>query len=147
MRYAVLLAIFSISVLATGCNKKAKDNESKPTTAAQTVKNETMEAYEAFKSYATKKHEEYREKTEAALKSYERRFAELKTKGDKGSSSAKKKYREAEEAWQEKTKAVREQLEELKTASIKTWEQMEKKIDAGIDELKKLYEKARSAIA
>jgi hypothetical protein len=38
-------------------------------------------------------------------------------------------------------------LDDLKTASVKAWEEMEKKIDAGMEELKKLYEKGRSAFA
>jgi uncharacterized protein YukE len=98
-----------------------------------------------LQSYATKKHEEYREQAEAALKSYEQRFHELKAKVDKAGGEAKKKYREAEQAWHAKAKALREQLEALKTASVKAWDEMEKKIDAGMEQLRKLYNKARSA--
>jgi len=63
------------------------------------------------------------------------------------SGDAKKKFDEAAEALREKQTALKEQLEEFKTASVKAWEEMEKKIDAGLEELKKLYEKARSAVA
>lgn len=146
MRHAALLAIVCFSLLLPACNKKPKGEESQPATAGESVKKETIEAYEALKSYATKKHEEYREKAEDALKSYEKRFVELKARVEKASAETKKKYNEIEKAWQEKAKAMREQLDDLKTASIKTWEQMEKKIDAGMDEVKKLYEKARSAV-
>ncbi len=66
---------------------------------------------------------------------------------DKASGKAKKKYEETEKAWQEKRLALRKQLDDLKTASVKAWEEMEKKIDAGMAELKKLYEKGRSAFA
>lgn len=145
MRHTLLFAIIGISLLVAACNKKTKDEESKPASSAAEVKKEAAETYDALRSYAAKKHEEYREKAEAALKSYEQRFNELKAKVDKAGGDAKKKYREAEQAWQEKAKALREQLEALKTASVKAWEEMEKKIDAGMEQLRKLYEKARSA--
>jgi len=146
MRRTLPIAIVAISLFLPACNKTAKDDEAKPATATEAVQKETVEAYEALKSYATKKHEEYREKAEAALKSYEKQFNELKAKIDKASGKAKKKYEETEKAWQEKRLALRKQLDDLKTASVKAWEEMEKKIDAGMAELKKLYEKGRSAV-
>jgi len=147
MRHTLLLAIIGISLLAAACDEKPKDAESKPAPSATEVKTEAAETYEALKSYATKKHEEYREKAQAALKLYEQRFNELKAKVDKAGGEANKKYREAEQAWQEKAKALREQLEALKTASVKAWEEMEKKIDTGMEQLRKLYDKARSSVA
>ncbi|MGE5216371.1 MAG: hypothetical protein ACM3SP_05125 [Chloroflexota bacterium] len=145
MRHTILVAIIGISLLVAACGKEPKDDGSKPAPGAAEVKKEAAETYEALKSYATKKHEEYREKAEAALKSYEQRFQELKAKAEKAGGEAKKKYREAEQAWQEKAKALREQLAALKTASVKAWENMEKKIDAGLEQLRKLSDKARSA--
>lgn len=147
MRQILPLAIFGIFLIVAACDEKTKDEESKPAPSAAEVKKDAAETYNALKSYAAKKHEEYREKAEAALKSYEQRFYELKAKVDKAGGEAKKKYREAEQAWQENAKALREQLEALKTASVKAWEEMEKKIDAGMEQLRKLYEKARSAAA
>ena len=81
------------------------------------------------------------------LQSYEKRVDELKAKADKAGGDAKKKFDEAVGALREKQKDLQKQLEEFKTASAKAWEEMEKKIDAGLAELKKLYEKARSAVA
>jgi DNA repair exonuclease SbcCD ATPase subunit len=147
MHRTLPIAIVAISLFLPACNKKVKDDEAKPATATEAVQKETAEAYEALKSYATKKHEEYREKAEAALKSYEKQFNELKAKIDKASGKARKKYEETEKAWQEKRQALTKQLDDLKTSSVKAWEEMEKKIDARMEELKKLYEKGRSAFA
>ena len=97
MRHTLPLAIVAISLFLPACNKPAKDDEAKPATATEAVQKETAEAYEALKTYATKKHEEYREKAEAALKSYEKQFNELKVKIDKASGKAKKKYEENRE--------------------------------------------------
>lgn len=70
----------------------------------------------------------------------------MKAKAEKASGEAKKKVDEAIETMREKQKSLKEQLEEFKTASAKKWQEMEKKIDAGLEELKQLYEKARSAV-
>jgi DNA anti-recombination protein RmuC len=151
MRHTIPLAIVGISLLVAACDKKPKDDESQPAATTEAVQKETAGSSETWKSYATRKHDEYREKADALLKSYEKRFNELKPKIDKASDAAKRKYHEVDKAWQEKAKTVREQLdkfkEEFKTASLKALEEMEKKIDAGMEELRKLYEKARSAAA
>jgi ElaB/YqjD/DUF883 family membrane-anchored ribosome-binding protein len=130
------------------CEKKPKEKEeTKIAAPTETVKKESEDAIEELKSYAKKKHEEFRDKAEAKLKFYEERVNELKAKADKATGEAKKKIDEALEAFREKQKALTEQLDKFKTASAKAWEEMEKKIDAGLEELKKHYERARSAMA
>jgi uncharacterized phage infection (PIP) family protein YhgE len=143
----ISLALLGFSLALAACEQKAKEDETKIARAPERATEEKDDAIEELRSYANKKREEYREKAEHALKSYDEGIAKLKAKADKASAEAKKKYDEAAQEMREKQKALREQLEEFKTASVKAWEMMEKKIDAGMEDLKKLYEKARSAVA
>ena len=147
MRFIIFVTILGLSLAVAACEQKPKEEETKIVAVPEKVTKETEDAIEDLKSYANKKREEYREKAEAALKSYEEGIDKLKAKADKASGEAKRKDDEAVAALRKEQKVLREQLEEFKTASAKAWEKIEKKIDAGLEEVKKLYEKARSALA
>jgi phage-related protein len=147
IRPIVFLALLGVALAFGDCEQSSA--EEKPRIAALPEKDtkDKEDSLEAIRSYANKKREEYREKAEELLRSYEKQFNELKAKAESARGEAKKKFAEAEAALRAKQKELRKQLDEFKTASAKAWEEMEKKIDAGLAELKTRYEKARAALA
>ena len=146
MRQLIFLTMLSFSLALTACDQTAKEEESKTAGGPEKAAEGKGDGVEELRSYANKKRQQYQEKAEEVLNSYEKRVDELKAQANKAGGDAKKKFDEAVVAWREKQKALKKQLEEFKAASAKVWEEMEKKIDAGLEELKKLYEKARAAV-
>jgi molecular chaperone GrpE (heat shock protein) len=51
------------------------------------------------------------------------------------------------EEWHEQTENLKQQLEEIKTTSAEAWQDAERRINAGMEKLRKLYERARSALS
>lgn len=147
MRKMIFLAIVGFSLTLTACDQTPKEEESKTAGGPEKAAKGKEDGIEELRAYANKKRQQYQEKAEEVLNSYEKRVDELKAQANKAGGDAKKKFDEAVVAWREKQKALKKQLAEFKTASAKAWEEMEKKIDAGLEELKKLYEKARAAVA
>jgi len=147
MRRIIPLIIFISSLAMAGCEHKPKEEETKLAPIPENLTEEKKDTIEKLKSYANKKREEYRERAERALRSYEEGIDKLKTKAGEATAEARKKYDETMDKVREKQKALREQLEQFKTATMEKWEEMEKKIDAGLEELEQLYEKARSAFS
>ena len=146
IRPILFLALLGLALALGACEQSSAEEKPKIAALPEKDTKDKEDSLEAIRSYANKKRQQYQEKAEELLKSYEKRVDELKAKADKAGGEAKRKFDEAIVAWREKQKVLKKQLEEFKTASAKAWEQMEKKIDAGLEELKKLYEKARSAV-
>ena len=147
MQQIIFLSILAVSLALTACEQKSKKEEAKIAAVPEKASKEKDDAVEELRSYANNKRQQYQEKAEEALHYYEKRVDELKAKADKAGGEAKRKFDEAVVAWREKQKTLKKQLEEFKTASARAWEEMEQKIDAGLEQVKKLYEKARSAVA
>ena len=140
MKFARILIILSLPLGILGCANDAKD------VATEKVIQESTEAYDAIKAYATIKKQEFQRKVEATMDSYEKQIQALQSKAEKASGDAKQKYDEALAHWNKKREALIKQLDEFKSASADAWEDVEQRIEASIKELKMLYEEAKSSV-
>ncbi|MDH3444110.1 MAG: hypothetical protein OEN50_09330 [Deltaproteobacteria bacterium] len=114
--------------------------------SADKLTKEAGEAVEAVKAYASEKKTQFQEQAEEKLTEYQERIDELKVKAEKATGEAKEKFNETMAEWNGKKEALKRQMEEFKTATAENWAKVENQINQGIEELGKLYEKARSAV-
>ena len=142
-KWNVLFLPLTLSMLVA-CGQDT-DQDTKDV-SAEKAQRETAEAYDAVKAYAMKKKEEFGRQAEATLESYEKQIQELKARAEKAGGNARDKYREALAEWEKEKAEANKQLEELKSASADAWTEVEQRIETSMDELKRLYEEAKSAL-
>lgn len=133
-------------MLLAACDKEPDYREEAARSSEQWVK-ETQQTYQALKNYALQKQQEFRRQTEAELARYEELIEKFRAEIERVSAEAKRKFNEINEEWNKKAEDLKQQLEEIKTASAEAWQRAERRINAGIEELRKLYERARSTFS
>lgn len=140
MQLLKLCLILSLTLTLIACSRNSED------AAAEKVKEETAEAYEALKAYGASKRQEFEQQARTTLQSLDKQFEELKGKAEVARGEAKKHYEAAINEWNKKKSALVQKLDEFRNTSADTWESMEKQIESGMEDLKKFYEDTKSAL-
>ena len=145
-RYVDPIVLFSLVLSVTACDKDPKGYQEEAARSSEQLVRETQEAYQALKNYALQKQKEFRQQTEAKLARYEERIEKLREKIEKAGTEARRECNEIMKEWHTRTENLRQQLEEIKSTGAEAWQQAERQINAGMEELGKLYERARSTL-
>ena len=136
----VFCALFLSAAFLPGPLKQARCEVNQGTAAEEEKAGETAAPKE--ESFKEKK-EEYKKTAKEKLARIEEKIRELEAKakeaGSRASDDAKKGLKELKQ----KKEALKKDLGKLETAGKTKWEDLKKKVDAGLEDLEKTYDKVR----
>jgi DNA anti-recombination protein RmuC len=147
LRYFHMIVLLLLIMLLAACDKESNEYRQEAAHSSEQWVKETQQTFQALKNYALQRQKEFRRQTEAELARYEERIDKFRAEIESASAEAKRKFNEINEEWNKKAEDLKQQLEEIKTASAEAWQHAERRINAGMEELRKLYERARSAFS
>jgi septal ring factor EnvC (AmiA/AmiB activator) len=147
LRYIRLIALLFLMLPISASDKEPGDYREEAARSSEEWVKETQQNYHALKNYALQKQKEFRQQTEAELARYEERIEKLRAEIERATTEAQRKLNEINEEWKKNVEDLKQQLEESKTRGAELWEQAEKRINAGLQELRRLYERARSTLS
>jgi len=149
-RTQLITILFSAAAFAVtmGCQK---ESEIQPTADASrdvsaqrdNMKEETREAIVATKEYAYAQKAEYAAKIRAEMADLNKELAQLSTKIEGSSASAKAEAQIKLQALREKMARLNEKLDGVQGATESTWEEVKAGVKTGYDEVKDSFKQAR----
>ena len=147
MGYVQSVVLFTLILSLIACDTESNEYRKEAARSSDSLVRETQETYQALKRYALQKQTEFREQAQTQLARYEQDVEKLRANFEKASAEAKQEFKEISEEWNKRTENLKQQLEQIKSTGAEAWQQAEKQINAGMEELRKLYERARSALS
>jgi archaellum component FlaC len=145
--YIKSIAILLLILPLAACDKGSNNYREQAARSSEQWVQETQQTYQALKDYALQKQKKFHRQAEAELARYEEGIEQFRMEIESASAEAKRKFSEINEEWNKTAEDLKQQLEKIKTASAEAWQHAERRINAGLEELRKLYERARSALS
>jgi hypothetical protein len=143
--YVKWIAVLLLILPLAACDKESNNYREQAARSSEQWVQETQQTYQALKDYALQKQEKFHRQAEAELARYEERIEKFRMEIESAGAEAKRKFSEINEEWNKRAEGLKQHLEEIKTISAEAWQRAERQINAGMEELRKLYERARSA--
>jgi DNA anti-recombination protein RmuC len=147
LRYFKSIVLFLLILPVAACDREPNDYREGAIRSSEEWVKETQQNYQALKNYALQKKKEFRRQTESELARYQELIEKFRAEIERATTEAQHKFNEINEEWKKNLEYLKQQLEEIKTRGAEVWEQTEKRINAGLEELGRLYERARSALS
>ena len=145
--YIKLIAVLLLILPLAACDTASNNYQEQAARSSEQWVQETQQTYQALKDYALQKQENFHRQAEAELARYEERIEKFRMKIESAGAQAKRKFSKINEEWNKRAEELKQQMEEIKTISVEAWQRAERQINAGMEELRKLYERARSAFS
>ena len=138
-----LLAIMLLLTVGvfTGCGDKEQDQGKAEKVSAEDVKEKTMEAYDATKSYTQEQMKAFHEQMKTRLAEYNDDIDKLQAKVESLGEDAKAKAEQPMAELRQKRDEVSKKLLELSSSGGNAWEHLKSGVDAAMEDLGNTYKK------
>ena len=136
----VFCALFLSAAFLPGPLKQARGEVNQGTAAEEEKAGETAAPKE--ESFKEKK-EEYKKTAKEKLARIGEKISELETEAKKAGSRASDDAKKGLKELKQKKEVLMKDLRKLEAAEKTKWEAVKKKVDSGMDDLEKTYEKVR----
>ena len=136
----VFCILFIAAAFLPGLQKQAQGEVKEGITAGEEKSGEMAAPKEA--SFKEKK-EEYEKTAKEKLARIEKKIDELEVDAKKAGSEAKEDAKKGLKELKQKKEVLKKDLRKLKASGKKRWEVAKKKVDAGMDDLEKTYDKVK----
>jgi len=136
----VFCVLFLAAAFLPGPLKQARGEVNQGTASGEEKAGETAAPIEG---YSKEKKEEYKKTAKEKLAGIEKKIGELEAKAKEAGSKAKSDAKKGLKELKQKKEALKKDLGKLETAGKTKWEDLKKKVDAGLEDLEKTYDKVR----
>jgi hypothetical protein len=136
----VFCVLFLAAVFLPGPVKQARAEVKKGTTTGEEISGESAAPKEgSFKEIK----EEYKKSATEKLARLGKKIDELEAEAKKAGSKARDDAKKGLKKLKQKREVLKKDIRRLEAVGKKKWEVVKKKVDAGIDDLEKTYDKVR----
>lgn len=147
LRYLKSIVLLLFILPGAACDREPNNYREGAARSSEEWVKETQQNYQTLKNYALQKEKEFRRQMEAELARYEGLIEKFRGEIERATTEAQHKFNAINEEWKKNVEDLKKQLEEIKTKGAEVWEQAERRINSGLEELRRLYERARSALS